>query len=442
MAEDTLTNTQGRAQFFAVLRRQCEQTSTMGSLLGLLIVDVNRFRKVNEAMGYRGGDQVLKNLAGILRSVARKKDNVARIGDDQFALILPGLMNEGHAVLAATKLLRSLETPMEIDLQSVRVKITVGIALCPEHGSHGEVLLRKAEEALAAARSAGLAYGVAKKMQPTSLSGGDLEFELQEAIAADELRLHYQPKIELATRKPVGVEALVRWKSSLRGDMSPAEFIPVAEQTGLIVNMTQWAINTALREAQEWPTRFGDLSVAVNISAGVLNNGEILDVVSNALGLWSFDPARLVLEVTETSAMADPESSFALFRELRETGVSVSLDDFGTGYSSLAYFRTLAADELKLDMTFVQRMLTSRPDLTIARLAIELAHRFKLRVVAEGVEEVQTFKLLRQLGCDHAQGHLIGRPISSEALSEWLLRFQGLARSVDEGAQEDQPLSV
>ncbi len=427
MLEDALTKVNDRVTFLGLLRRHCEQSLNMGSTMGLLVADITRFHKINSAFGYRAGDAVLGQFAKAMTQVARKRDLVARLGDDEFALILPGIMNEGHAVLAAAKLLRILEVPFVVAENQIRVSASIGIAVCPAHGSHSENLLGKAEEALRHARATGLAYATAKAEKQHRWSDKDMEFELQTAIAAGELELHYQPKLDVRSKTPIGAEALIRWNSPVRGEVGPGDFIVVAEQSGLITGMTQWAINTALRQSQQWP--HDGASVAVNLSASILNDQTLIDLLRGSLGIWEAKADRLILEVTESSAMADPESSFELFRRIKHLGARISLDDFGTGYSSLAYFRNIPADELKLDRSFVSAMLKDRADRRIARLVIDLAHAFGMTVVAEGVEDADTYRLLAKLGCDHAQGFFIGKPMPQAEFCAWLRHYQGLTRA-------------
>lgn len=429
MIEDKLTKLQDRGAFMVRLKRQCEQALNMGSLMGLIVVDVRRFSHINQAFGFKAGDALLVHFAKLLGGIARKRDLVARLGDDEFALILPSLMNEGHAVLAAAKLFRELEVPLEVGGQQIRIKAHAGIAVCPRHASHFEQLLNKAQAALVQARSRGESY-VLFDSEDTNReeNAADLEFELENAIAGGEFELFYQPQFDVKSMKPVGAEALMRWQSPFRGAVSPDEFIEVAEQTGLITRMTQWAINTALREAKEWPTRFGKQSIAVNLSAVSLRDPNIIDLVNGCMAIWESSADALVLEVTETSAMADPKASFQTFKQLKESGVRISLDDFGTGYSSLVYFRDVPADELKLDRIFVSRMVENKADLHIATLVVQLAHRFGMKVVAEGVEDAKTYELLARIGCDFAQGYFISKPMRHRDYIDWLNRYEGLTK--------------
>ena len=430
MNQDRLTELNDRISFMTLIKRQCEQSFIMGSTLGVLVVDITCFRKINAVFGYKAGDAVLVHLARTLERVGRKRDLMARFGDNQFAMILPGLMNVGHAVLAAAKVLRHMEVPFTIDNHQIKVEVTVGIAVYPDHGKEGEVLLHNAEQALHQARASGAPYAVLNsEKRDESWVGMDIEFDLQSAVSGGELELFYQPKLDLRSNVPIGAEALMRWNSPARGHILPDEFILIAEQSGLIMDMTQWAINTALRESQEWPRRWDSFSVAVNLSARVLNDPILIDLLGGSLGIWEANADDLILEVTESSAMADPDSSFEVFRRIKELDAKISLDDFGTGFSSLAYFRNIPADELKLDKSFVKDMVHNPSDRHIAKLVIDLAHGFDLTVVAEGVEDAETYDLLAKLGCDYAQGYFIAKPMPQREYCAWLESYQELTDS-------------
>lgn len=430
MNQNMLPNCTDRAEFNAMLRRHVEQSVNTGSSLGVMVVDINRFRKINWAFGYKAGDAVLLAVARVLTKVARKRDLIARIGDNQFAMILPGLMNVGHAVLAASKLMRLLGVPIQVEHHTIRIVATVGIAVCPDHGNHGDMLLLAAEKALHRARDSRSPYSVAmSEREQRNIQDTDIEFGLQSAVASGEMELFYQPKVHMRKMVPVGAEALVRWNSPVRGRIQPDDFIPVAEKCGLMMNITQWAINTALRESHEWTWRWGKFNVAVNLSPRVLYDPNLVDMVRGSLAIWEANADALILEVTESSAMANPETVFSVFRQIKEMGARIALDDFGTGYSSLAHFREIPANELKLDKTFVKNMVDSPADRHIAKLVIDLAHSFDLNVVAEGVEDVTTYKLLARLGCDCAQGFFIGKPMPHRTFCAWLKAFDGLTAS-------------
>lgn len=419
---DPLTGLSDRRTFLTILRRDAIRTMTSGGLLAVLVVNVDQFRRINSVFGFNVGDKTLIRVGRMLKELARRNDLVARIGSDEFALLLPGVMNEGHAVLAASKIERQLQAPLEIEGERVPVSVTIGIALCPTHSSHAESLLKHAELALLKARRGGLGYVVAEPVKTFEIADTwDLEIELESAVENEELELHYQPQISVADGKVAGAEALMRWNSPSRGLLRPGAFIPVAERTGRIHGLTQWALNTALRQARECRERTGhDFTVAVNIPATAFQNPQLIELVMGAMKLWDVPAERLVLEVTESLAMADPESVFGIMKRLRKAGALISIDDFGTGYSSLSYFRDIPADELKIDKVFVKRMTESEADASLISVMVELAHRFDITVVAEGVETEDALKQLADMGCDRAQGRLMGRPMPFESFCEWV----------------------
>ncbi|MEM9532318.1 MAG: bifunctional diguanylate cyclase/phosphodiesterase [Pseudomonadota bacterium] len=425
MNEDKLTGLQDRHSFLSRLKIHCQQSVTMGHLMGLMVVDVNRFHRINEQFGFQAGDEALCHVANLIKSVARKKDLVARIGGDQFAVILQGIMNEGHAVLAAAKLTRLLEASIQLDGHKVVLSASIGVTLSPIHTTSFDRMLALAERA---SRQAGLLE------EPYHMSSGEsrpeddnaisMEFELESAFTSGDLGLHYQPKVDLQQRRPIGAEALMRWRSGIRGAVSPEKFIAAGERAGLINAMTQWALNSALQFAGQWPDDFGPQSMAVNLSAAVLADPNLVDNIKNSLGIWEVPASALILEVTESTALADPEVSFKQFQAIGEMGVRVSLDDFGTGHSSLAWFRDVPAHELKLDKLFVARMVENEADLKVAELVINLAHSFGMTVVAEGIETVEACRLLTEMGCDYGQGYFIARPMSQFDFLRWLHNFK------------------
>ncbi|HEY0661029.1 MAG TPA: bifunctional diguanylate cyclase/phosphodiesterase [Lysobacter sp.] len=423
--EDDLTGLHNRRSFMSLLRRHIGLANERRTNLGLVVIDIDGFARINATHGFEVGDQVLVHLGTLLRTVARPQDYLARIGDNRFALVLTRVLNKGHVELAVQKVFRLLELPFESGTTRLKLPVTAGAALCPMHASHAEYLLRQAEVSLEAARAVGQRSMFAPDNdQDTGLSElWDLEVELVGALERGELALHYQPKLRVSDRQPVGAEALMRWHHRARGLVSPDVFIPIAEQTGQIRAMTMWAMNTALRQASEW--RGGPLSVAVNVPADLVTRHDLPDLVENALRLWGRDHIQLVLEITERSLVADPKHSFTILARIRELGVRISIDDFGTGYSCLAYFKDIPADELKIDRSFVGGLLDDPACADITSLIIDLAHRFGLSVVAEGVEDEATFLALQQLGCDVVQGHHFGQAMVPDAFARWLAQSGG-----------------
>ncbi len=422
---DAVTGLFDRQHFLHILECEVTEANEHQIPIGLIVVDIRDFKRINRLFGYAAGDLVLRAVAKTLEQVKRKQDQIARIGDDQFALILSGIMNGGHAQLAAFKLQRLLDIPIQLDSEQVRCNGHIGIALCPEHATGPDVLLSEAEKALAQARYSGQQVCLAERKTEDEISENwDIELELKDSIKASQLRVYFQPKISLATRKPIGAEALVRWESPSRGLLAPNIFIPVAESIGFIKPLTEWMLNSALRLSDQWTRQWGELEVSVNIPTRILEQADFADIVLSARELWKPDNTTLYLEVLEQSFVGDADSSCAKLNGLREEGIKVSIDDFGTGYSSLAYFRDIPADQLKIDRSFVAGLLKDKANANIVDLIINLAHRFELSVVAEGVEDRETLAVLNRMQCDSVQGYLFAKPMPAEIFQDWLSRYQ------------------
>ena len=426
--DDELTGLHNRRSFLAMLRQQVSFCNDRQTLLALIVVDLDGFARLNAAHGYDFGDQALKYVAQHLRSIARAQDYVGRIGDNRFALALTRIMNQGHAELAVQQLFRHLEVPFQGAQGTVRLVATAGAAMCPQHATHPEFLLRQAEKSLEMARESGerWMFPPDQENEQRFSEFWDLEIELDGAIERGELLLAYQPKLRVADMQPVGAEALMSWPHRSRGMVSPEQFIPIAEKTGQIRPMTMWALNTALRHAGTWK-HAGPMSVSVNVPAEMVGREDLPDLVENAMQLWGTPDVQLALEITERSLIADPKTSFRILSRIRDLGVKISIDDFGTGYSCLAYFKDIPADELKIDRSFVQHMVTDTASADIASLIIDLAHRFGLSVVAEGVEDTETFELLRQRRCDVVQGHLFAKSMRLDVFTKWLQQAGAIA---------------
>jgi diguanylate cyclase (GGDEF)-like protein len=419
---DSLTGLHARPRFMALLHGRIDEAVERREMLGLLVVDIDGFARINGVHGYEFGDQLLRHLGRQLTAVGRAQDCAARIGGDRFALLLPRLLNAGHAELAVQKLYRLLDVPFEADGKRVRIAASIGVALCPTNGNDAGHLLRAAEKALDVARQTGRRSLFAQSAGGHSDGAAlpwDIGIELDNALDRGEITMHYQPQLSASGLRPVGVEALMRWNSPRHGRIPPDVFIPVAEQTGQIRALTVWALNTALRQASDWKHAWGELSLAVNVPPELVAQPDLPDLVQNAIRLWGSDRIQLVLEITERSLM-DSRNAFAILSRIRDMGVRVSIDDFGTGYSCLEYFKNLPVDELKVDRSFVAGLLIDPASTHISTLIIELAHRFGMTVVAEGVEDEATLRTLRRNGCDRVQGYLFKRPVPADELERWL----------------------
>ena len=419
--EDELTGLHNRRSFLSLLRRHIQYANDRQTSLALVVIDVDGFSRINGAHGYGFGDELLRHVARQLRAAARKFDYAARIGGDRFALILPRVLNAGHAELAVQKLYRLLDVPFRSGENQLRIAVTAGVALCPAHATHPEYLLRQAEKAVDTARLMGQrsAFAPDGQLADNLSEFWDIEIELDGALERGEMLMLYQPQVRISDLRPVGAEALMRWNSGTRGLVSPDVFVPIAERTGQIKKLTIWALNTVLRQSSHWKHAWGELSVAVNVPAELVTQHDLPDLVDNAMKLWGRDDIQLVLEITERSLM-DPRHSFEILSRIRALGAKVSIDDFGTGYSCLAYFKNIPADELKIDRSFVTGLLSDPASAHVTSTIIDLAHRFGLSVAAEGIEDDATLQILRDHGCDIAQGYLFARPLPAAGMERWL----------------------
>lgn len=422
---DPITGLFNRQQFLHILESEINEGNEHQIPIGLIVIDIRDFKRFNRLFGYAAGDLVLQAVAKILEQVKRRQDQIARIGDNQFALILSGVMNSGHAQLAAFKLQRLLDIPIQLEREQVRCSAHIGVALCPDHATGPDVLLQEAEKALAQARYSEHRVRVAERREEEDISEDwDIELELVDSIRKSQLRVYFQPKISLTTYKPIGAEALVRWDSPSRGLLAPMMFIPVAESIGFIKPLTEWMLNSALRLSGQWTKRWGELEVSVNIPTRILEQADFADIVLSARELWQPENVTLYLEVLEQSFVGDVKYTTSKLKSLRAEGIKVSIDDFGTGYSSLAYFRDIPADQLKIDRSFVFGLLKDKASENVVDLIINLAHRFDLSVVAEGVEDRDTLAALADMQCDAVQGYVFARPMPAEEFQDWLSSYQ------------------
>jgi len=408
-----------------LLRDRLEQSMLLADRnatgLALLLLDLDRFKDVNDTLGHHAGDELLQQVGARLAGALRTSDTIARMGGDEFAVILLTAGDVGLATRLARTLVHALEAPFVVGGHTVAVGASIGIAVYPDQGTDARTLLRRADVAMYVAKRANSGYSVYSPDQDEH--GSDrLAFiaELRAAIDRDELVLHYQPKVSLKTGRCVRAEALVRWNHPQRGLIPPDQFVPVAEQTGLIKPLTRWVLDAALRQCRTWRDSGLELPVAVNLSMLNLHDPELTESVAELLATWGVPPVLLKVEVTESAIMSDPERAVETLRCLRAMGVAVAIDDFGTGHSSLNYLKHLPVEDIKLDRTFVREMRVDDSDFAIVRSTVQLAHSLDLQVIAEGVEDQETWDLLAALGCDAAQGYYMSRPLPAEDLECWL----------------------
>lgn len=416
---DTLTGLRDRSELLASLDAELQQ-HTGTSILAVLAININRFRSINAVQGYMHADKVLAETASRIQSIIRKQDIAGRIGADEFALILPDLKSPYLSELAANKIVTTLNEPLHIDGQLFAIKVNVGIAIADPDKSVAEELVKAADAAMRLSRKNQQLYGTATAEIPQSLAGHCvLDHDLDAAISRNELQIYFQPKVNLATRTLSGVEALVRWNHPEKGMIDPGDFIQVAEENALILPLTLWTLNTALRQASELCSQRKNFLVAVNLSASVLDK-DIVDRVISAVNTWGVPPEQLVLEVTENTFMEDPEACLLTLEHFRSHNITLSIDDFGTGYSSFSYLKRLPVQELKIDQSFVKEMIHNPDDAHIVQAMLDLGHTFGLQVIAEGIEDRETLDRLTAMGCDCGQGYYIARPMPYDSLQEWI----------------------
>ncbi len=399
----------------------CVSGSQEGEVVGLVAVKLKQLRDINLELGYDVGDALIAEIASRLHSCLRPTDFLARTGSTEFAVILPALAGTGVPLLAAQKLLRRCTESFKFHARRVKPSLSFGVSACPQDATTAELLLHHADVALRQACLSGrdvVAYSECERSEDRP----NIQFEraFEAAIDQSELVLHFQPKVNLDTGFVTGLEALSRWPTNDGRTESPARFIKLAERNGLILPLTLWSFDAALRECRSWQSTLPGVSVAVNLSATLLAEPELADLVRQALTLWELPAELLTLEITESAVMSHVESSLDALQRLSELGVRLALDDFGTGYSSLAYLKKLPVDELKIDRVFVDEMLSSYEDRCIVQAVIDLAQNFGLTVVAEGPKDEETLDALTQMGCAQAQGYVVGRPMPVEAIFSWL----------------------
>ena len=405
---DALTGLPNRRLFRDRLTVALAHARRLKSTLAVMFLDLDRFKYVNDTLGHSLGDEMLKTVAARLATALREEDSIARMGGDEFTVLLPELNNPEDAASVAQKLLEAVGQPMRIEETELFITTSIGIALFPNDGDTAELLLKNADHAMYRAKDAGRnSYQLfTEAMNSRALERLSMENNLRHALERGELALHYQPQFNVATSRITGVEALLRWK-----DIGPVEFIPIAEETRLIVPIGEWVLREACRRAKKWQSEgHGGLRMAVNLSPRQFQHTDLPLLIAGALEESGLAPGDLELEITESTAMQDTERTIATLRRLREMGVRIAIDDFGTGHSSLNYLRTFPIDTVKIDQEFVHEIESSQADRAIVSAVIGMAHGLNLRVIAEGVETEAQLAFLRQHGCDEVQGFLLGVP--------------------------------
>jgi len=416
---DDLTDLPNRALFEDRVGHALSASVRTGRTLALLVMDLDGFKGVNDMHGHQQGDLLLKLVANRILGCTRTEDTVARLGGDEFGILLADT-DLGGAASVAWKIQQAFEPGFVIEGVEIGMRASIGITFAPEHGNNIDDLLRRADLAMYGAKRSGQGYAVfTLEQEETPARRLALLSDLRSCIQNDELTLHYQPKIDLATNETIGVEALIRWNHPSGELLMPGDFIPEVERNELIIPITEWVINEALKELRGWRDRGYDLNMAINLSARCLGEGaEMFETVDELMARWEIPATDVTLELTESDLIDTTVPG--LLERLQNINERLSIDDFGTGYSSLIYLQKLPIVEIKADRSFVSTLATVKDDAVIVRSIIDLAHNLSLKVVAEGVEDEETMEMLIGYGCDEAQGYFFSRPIPSEQLIDWL----------------------
>jgi diguanylate cyclase len=393
-----------------------------GHKLALIFLDLDRFKNINDTLGHGAGDMLLKEVAYRLKQSVRKVDNVIRLGGDEFIILVNEVQSSQNVAKVADKIRSALIPITRIQEQSLHITASMGIAMFPADGPDIFTLLKNADTAMYRAKDAGRNryqfYDYSMNLQSTSLLS--LEQDLRTAVAEEQLYMEYQPFTDIATGSVLGVESLVRWKHPQLGVLMPFDFIPLAEDTGLIISIGEWILRKVCEEGQQLQEAGYPLKMTVNLSARQFGETELVNIITNTLTETRFDAAELEIEVTESVAMENINRTSIKLNQLKELGISIAIDDFGTGYSSLSYLKRFPVQKLKIDKSFVKHAITDAQDAAIIEAIISMAHSLGLTVCAEGIEDIEQLALLSSLKCDIAQGYLISRPLTFDRLLEWL----------------------
>ncbi|HDZ72241.1 MAG TPA: EAL domain-containing protein [Aurantimonas coralicida] len=422
-SHDALTNLPNRAVFQEWMAHTIADVERDGTPAAVLFLDLDHFKEVNDLLGHAAGDELLKQVSDRMSETLRQNDVLSRLGGDEFAIIQKRIAQPGGAAQLAQRLIAILSEPFDLFGQEAMIGASIGITMC-EPGGRGDPahLLQQADMALYRAKSGGRGnyQFFEEDMNRRLLERKMMEIDLRRALANDQLQLHFQPQIDLATSALIGVEALIRWNHPEQGWIAPDRFIPLAEETGLILPIGDWVIHTACRQARAWPS----LKVAVNVSPVQFRRGDLVAVVRHALEESGMDAGRLELEITEGVLMQDTEATIAILTALKELGVKIAMDDFGTGYSSLSYLRRFPFDKIKIDRSFIADMGHDDHADSIISAVISLGRALGMKSNAEGVETIEQANLLRAQGCEEVQGFYFGRPMAGEHIDALVQSFQ------------------
>ncbi len=425
---DTLTGLPNRVLLEDRLTQAMLRAERDGRIFALVMMDLDRLKVLNDSMGHRAGDQLLREVALRLNGIIRDVDTLVRVAGDEFLMIINPIETYEDAKGFATRALDTLKPTVRLSGLEVHSTASIGIAFFPRDGTTVESLIAHAGAARHYAKQHGRnnaqCFEAGMDMQSPGMA--QLQSDLHEALAQKQFELHYQPKVDVATGAVHSAEALIRWRHPVRGLVPPAQFIPFAEDCGLIGSIGEWVIREACRQAKAWQfAGLPALRIAVNLSASQFRHGRLLEIVQEALADAKLDPTHLEVELTESAVMSDPEGSVKILEQLSAMGVLVSVDDFGTGYSSMSYLRRLPLDKLKIDRSFIDEIATRSDDASIVRAIVLLAHSLKLKVVAEGVETIEQLEFLRSVGCDQYQGYYFSKALPPAEFAALIRELRG-----------------
>ena len=431
---DALTGLLNRAHFTEMLNQTVSRLERYGSPFALMFLDLDHFKTVNDTRGHPVGDRLLVEVSRRLRALVPQNTVLARLGGDEFAIVLNKVAKAPDVEPLAAAIIKRLSEPFSIDGETISIGASIGIAIAPRHGTRSDQLLRNVDLALYRAKDSGRsAYRFFEiSMDSQARERRALEFDLKTALQNDEFALYYQPLMGAESNQAMGFEALLRWNHPIRGVISPAEFIPIAENSGLIKAIGDWALEEACQTAASWPEH---LTIAVNLSAPQFDNARIVDTVTRALKESGLAPHRLELEITESLLIDRPDDVIAILEKLRAIGVCIAMDDFGTGYSSLSYLLKFPYDKIKIDKSFISAIETDKAACDVLRTIGALAKTLNMRVTAEGVETIEQVEFLRAIACDQLQGFYFARPLRDHELSPFLMN--SLAASVTVKSSKD-----
>lgn len=420
---DVLTDLPNRALFIERLKWALSQLGRNKKLLSLLFLDLDRFKIINDTLGHQAGDKLLVEVSRRMKKCVRETDTVARMGGDEFTVIMSNIANMDDAALCAQKIIDGLSLPFSLDNHEVFVTLSIGIAIAPSDGEDAETLIKNADTAMYHAKELGKEnyQFYSEEMNLRTLERLELEAKLHRALEREEFLLHYQPRVDISTGSIVGAEALIRWQHPQFGMIHPKKFIPLAESTGLIIPIGEWVLKKACQQAQEWKLKgYPPVRIAVNLSSIQFKRADLQNVVERVLKETGIDPNYLELELTENVVMENVNSTIVTLNKLKNMGIMLTIDDFGTGYSSFSYLKKFPIDMLKIDLSFIRDIATNPDDVAIVSSIIAMAHQLRLKVTAEGVEDEEQLSIIRAKKCDEVQGFYFGHPVSAEKFTEML----------------------